>query len=72
VADSGNGGQLIVGGTSVASPVWAGIVNPAGFFASSSEAELTTIYGNLGVAQDFNDIISGARPVITTTTTCPC
>jgi kumamolisin len=60
VGDSGNGGWLIVGGTSVASPVWAGIVNSAGSFASSSGAELTTIYGNLGMAQDFNDITSGA------------
>jgi kumamolisin len=60
VGDSGNGGWLIVGGTSAASPVWAGIVNSAGSFASSSQAELTTIYSNLGVSQDFNDITSGA------------
>ena len=53
-------GWYVVGGTSVASPVWAGIVNSAGNFASSSQAELTTIYGNLGVASDFNDITFGA------------
>ena len=53
-------GWYAVGGTSVATPVWAGIVNSAGSFASSSQAELTTIYGNIGVASDFNDITFGA------------
>jgi subtilase family serine protease len=53
-------GWYAVGGTSVATPVWAGIVNSAGNFASSSQAELTTIYGNLGVAGDFNDVALGA------------
>jgi subtilase family serine protease len=51
---------FVVGGTSVATPVWAGIVNSAGTFASSSQAELTNIYGNLGVPGDFNDITLGA------------
>jgi subtilase family serine protease len=50
----------VAGGTSVASPVWAGIVNSAGSFASSSQSELTTIYGNLRAAGDFNDITLGA------------
>jgi len=36
----------IVGGTSVAAPVWAGIVNSAGHFYTSSAAELTAIYGS--------------------------
>jgi subtilase family serine protease len=49
----------IVGGTSVATPVLAGIVNQAGSFASSTNAELTTIYNNLGVASDFLDIGKG-------------
>jgi subtilase family serine protease len=40
------GSWYIVGGTSVASPVWAGIVNAAGTFNTSSAAELATIYGN--------------------------
>jgi subtilase family serine protease len=53
-------GWYAIGGTSVASPVWAGIVNSAGSFAASSQAELTTIYGNLGVASDFNDITLGS------------
>jgi kumamolisin len=35
---------LIVGGTSVATPSLAGIVNTAGKFAASTPAELTTIY----------------------------
>lgn len=52
-------GWCIVGGTSVATPVWAGIANAAGAFATSSGSELTTIYGNLGNAADFTDIVSG-------------
>jgi subtilase family serine protease len=54
----------IVGGTSVATPVWAGIVNSAGSFSSSSQTELTSMYKTLGTpayAADFNDI---------TTSTC--
>jgi subtilase family serine protease len=46
VYDSGNGGWLIVGGTSVASPLVAGIVNASGHFYGSSAAELTQIYIN--------------------------
>jgi kumamolisin len=53
------GGWFIVGGTSVASPNLAGIVNRAGGFAASSKAELTTIYKNLGVATDFHDVTLG-------------
>lgn len=45
VYDSGNGGWLVVGGTSLASPVLAGIVNASGSFAASTNAELTKIYG---------------------------
>ena len=54
----------IVGGTSVATPVWAGIVNSAGSFSNSSATELTNAYNTLGTpayAADFNDI---------TTSTC--
>jgi subtilase family serine protease len=57
---NGTPNWFVVGGTSVATPVWAGIVNSAGNFASSSQAELATIYGNLGVTSDFNDITLGA------------
>jgi subtilase family serine protease len=40
------GSWYIVGGTSVASPVWAGIVNAAGTFSASTAAELSTIYNS--------------------------
>jgi len=50
---------LVVGGTSVASPSLAGIVNRAGAFAASSNAELTTIYANKAVATDITDITNG-------------
>jgi len=56
---SDQGGWYIVGGTSVASPALAGIINSTGSFATSSNAELSTMYGNLGVAADFRDILSG-------------
>lgn len=57
--ESGPGGWFTVGGTSVASASLAGVVNSAGHFASSSAAELTTIYGHLGVGSDFHDIWAG-------------
>jgi kumamolisin len=53
----------VVGGTSVATPIWAGVVNHAGHFAASSAAELTTIYKAFGTATtyaaDYNDINYG-------------
>jgi kumamolisin len=55
----GGSGWLVFGGTSVASPSLAGIVNNAGHFASSSGQELSTIYSNLGNATDFRDITLG-------------
>jgi subtilase family serine protease len=48
----------IVGGTSWASPSFAGIVNLAGKFKASSTAELTTIYGGIG-SGNFRDITTG-------------
>jgi kumamolisin len=48
----------IVGGTSVASPTWAGIVNAAGSFSTSSAAELTKLYGGAGFS--FNNIKVGS------------
>jgi len=48
---------LILGGTSVASPMWAGIVNAAGSFSASTNAELTKLYGDDYF--DFNDIYYG-------------
>jgi kumamolisin len=49
----------VVGGTSVASPTLAGIVNSAGHFATSSAAELATIYAHRGVPADFTDLKLG-------------
>jgi kumamolisin len=59
IYDSNLGGWNVVGGTSVASPALAAIINAAGKFYSSTNQELTTIYGNVAVAADFKDITSG-------------
>ena len=48
-----------VGGTSVASPATAAIVNNAGHFSKKSLAELRDIYAHYGNASDFRDISSG-------------
>jgi subtilase family serine protease len=48
-----------VGGTSVASPASAALVNNAGHFNKTSIAELTEIYANYGDAEDFRDITAG-------------
>lgn len=56
-------GWYIIGGTSVAAPVWAGVINHAGHFSASSVAELTAIYTAFATATtyaaDYNDIIDG-------------
>ena len=56
-------GWFLVGGTSVATPIWAGIVNAAGRFNSSTAAELTQIYSKppsfAEASRGFNDIDSG-------------
>lgn len=52
----------IIGGTSVASPLWAGIVNHGGSFAASSTAELTLIYNTSAsstYSRDYRDITYG-------------
>jgi len=54
------GGWLQVYGTSVASPSLAGIVNNAGTFNTSSNAENTEIYANYTNTSDFTDITSGS------------
>jgi kumamolisin len=46
----------IVGGTSVAAPVMAGILNLAGNFRTSTAAELTSVYAN---ASGFTNIVNG-------------
>ena len=59
VLDSDAGGWYIVGGTSVASPALAGIINSAGSFHNSSNAELTTLYSGMTSTTDFRDITVG-------------
>jgi kumamolisin len=58
------GGWYSVGGTSWASPTFAGIVNAAGNRQQSTLDELTWIYGELAnpteYKADFNDITQGA------------
>jgi kumamolisin len=49
-------GWFIVGGTSLAAPALAGIVNAAGSKLASSPAELSLMYSNMAVTTDFNDI----------------
>jgi kumamolisin len=46
VPDEGEAGWLVAGGTSIATPLLAGIVNSTGDFAPSSSAELSKLYGN--------------------------
>lgn len=54
------GGFFIVGGTSVSSPALAGIINNAGEFHSSSQAENAEIYRHLFFDRDdFRDISYG-------------
>jgi subtilase family serine protease len=55
----GLSGWLVFGGTSVASPSLAGIVNLSGNFYINSPAESATIYGNYTNTRDFRDITSG-------------
>ncbi len=64
----GLSGWLVFGGTSVSSPSLAGIVNLAGHFYLSSNAELTTIYSNMSNATDFRDIVSGTAGTFSATT----
>lgn len=52
-------GWYIVGGTSLATPTLAGILNSSGQFASSSTAELFNLYGFEGFF-NFKDITYGA------------
>ena len=56
----GPGGWFILGGTSVSSPSLAGILNAAGKFAASSQAENSLMYRHLfSDRADFRDIIFG-------------
>ena len=49
----------IIGGTSVASPLWAGIANHAGHFSVTTAAEETLIYANGKTATAFRDVTNG-------------
>jgi subtilase family serine protease len=51
---------VVLGGTSVASPASAAMVNSAGTFNVSTKAELKEMYANLGNAKAFIDITKGA------------
>jgi len=57
------GGWCQVGGTSAASPILAGIVNSAGGFAQTTNAELTKVYTEYGNPTEykklFRDITTG-------------
>src|SRR5208282_6612357 len=59
----GEEGWWIVGGTSLATPCLAGVVNLAGAsgngFAINTFSEQNRIYGNLGNSKVFRDIVSG-------------
>jgi len=59
VYDTNAGGWIVVGGTSVASPVVAGITNNAGRFSLSSNAELTRLYTNPSMSFDIQKGICG-------------
>jgi subtilase family serine protease len=59
VFDTNAGGWIIVGGTSVASPVVAAITNNAGRFNLSSNAELTRLYANPSMFFDVTHGICG-------------
>ena len=57
-----NGGVLnwvAVGGTSVASPATAALVNNAGAFRASTAAELRVMYANIGHSWAYTDVVSG-------------
>ena len=60
-------GWIEEGGTSEASPGLAGIINLAGSFYPSSQAELHYIYRGLG-SSNFRDIVSGVSGAFSCTT----
>jgi kumamolisin len=58
---TGCGGWCQVGGTSVASPVLAGITNAAGNFLNSTNNELTKTYGEYRIAGYYNTLFYDVR-----------
>jgi kumamolisin len=57
--EGGPGGWFVLGGTSVASPALAGVVNSAEHLYHSTDAELSVVYNHLGDFHDFRDILFG-------------
>jgi len=57
--DELGGGWFIVGGTSMATPTWAGIINTEGSFEPSSASELGVIYKTKADPADDDDIDAG-------------
>ncbi len=53
-------GWYVFGGTSVAAPLVASLVNAAGSFAASSVDENNIIYGQIGNSANFRDITIGS------------
>jgi kumamolisin len=51
---------MLFGGTSVASPLWAGVVNAAGHFAASTAAEEKVLYSNGYDSPSVHDIVYGS------------
>ncbi len=50
----------VFGGTSVSSPALSGVVNSAGTFSASSQAENTLIYTNMSNTSEFTDVKAGS------------
>ena len=59
VVEGTGAGWFIAGGTSMATPTWAGIINVSGKFHSSSAKELANIYDDMSVTSDYHDVLSG-------------
>ncbi|MGZ5055254.1 MAG: S53 family peptidase [Methylobacter sp.] len=68
---NGVSGWLVFGGTSVAAPALAGIVNSAGHFYSGSQDQLSVIYNSYSSSTyitDFMDVMSGSAGSYTANT----
>jgi len=58
-ACQGRSGWLVVGGTSLAAPLVAGMINTAKSSSTSSQQELARLYKNGGDSTKFRDIVEG-------------
>ncbi len=59
VYEAWNGGWFVVGGTSVATPLLAGMTNESGYFLADTPTELALVYTYM--ATIFRDIVSGSN-----------